>query len=41
MLTLTLHGQSVDPSLFSSMRFRYIGPDGNRAIAVAGVPGDP
>ncbi|MFM7327212.1 MAG: WD40/YVTN/BNR-like repeat-containing protein, partial [Bacteroidota bacterium] len=23
------------------MRFRYIGPDGNRAIAVAGVPGDP
>lgn len=26
---------------FSQLRFRYIGPPGNRAIAVAGVPGDP
>jgi photosystem II stability/assembly factor-like uncharacterized protein len=26
---------------FSQLRFRYIGPVGNRAIAVASVPGDP
>ena len=41
LMTLAVNGQSFDPSVFSSMRFRYIGPDGNRAIAVAGVPGDP
>ncbi|HEV2488463.1 MAG TPA: hypothetical protein VGT03_01540 [Candidatus Acidoferrales bacterium] len=28
-------------SPFSQMRFRYIGPVGNRATAVAGVPGNP
>ena len=28
-------------SPFSQMRFRYIGPPGNRATAVAGVPGNP
>jgi photosystem II stability/assembly factor-like uncharacterized protein len=28
-------------SPFSQMRFRYIGPVGNRAISVAGVPGNP
>jgi photosystem II stability/assembly factor-like uncharacterized protein len=27
--------------LFSQMRFRYIGPPGNRATAVVGVPGNP
>jgi photosystem II stability/assembly factor-like uncharacterized protein len=27
--------------LFSDLHYRYIGPPGNRAIAVAGVPGDP
>ncbi len=32
--------QQVDSSLFRQLRFRFIGPDGNRAIAVAGVPGD-
>lgn len=26
---------------FNQLRFRYIGPPGNRAIAVASVPGDP
>lgn len=26
---------------FSQLRFRYIGPPGNRAIAVASIPGDP
>lgn len=32
--------QSFDSSLFRQLHFRFIGPDGNRAIAVAGVPGD-
>src|ERR1700749_3898256 len=32
--------QSFDSSLFHQLHFRFIGPDGNRAIAVAGVPGD-
>jgi photosystem II stability/assembly factor-like uncharacterized protein len=27
--------------LFSDLHYRFIGPAGNRAIAVAGVPGDP
>src|SRR6201990_155391 len=32
--------QQFDSSLFRALHFRFIGPDGNRAIAVAGVPGD-
>src|SRR5258708_28727021 len=32
--------QPIDSSLFNQLHFRFIGPDGNRAIAVAGVPGD-
>jgi photosystem II stability/assembly factor-like uncharacterized protein len=32
--------QSFDSSLFRQLHFRFIGPDGNRAIAVAGVAGD-
>ncbi len=32
--------QPIDSSLFNELHFRFIGPDGNRAIAVAGVPGD-
>src|SRR5437867_6109842 len=29
------------PDLYSRLRWRYIGPEGNRISAVAGVPGDP
>src|SRR5262252_8513089 len=29
------------PDVFQQLRFRYIGPVGNRVIAAAGVPGDP
>src|SRR5215470_13438224 len=42
-----LHAQSdreppqIDPGSYSSLRFRYIGPPGNRAISLAGIPGDP
>jgi hypothetical protein len=28
--------QSFDPKIFSRLQFRFIGPDGNRMIAVAG-----
>ncbi len=31
----------VDASWYGRLRYRYIGPVGNRSIAVAGVPGDP
>jgi photosystem II stability/assembly factor-like uncharacterized protein len=30
-----------DPSVFENLDFRFIGPEGNRTIAIAGVPGDP
>jgi photosystem II stability/assembly factor-like uncharacterized protein len=36
-----LAGQSVDGELLSGLRYRFIGPDGNRAIAVVGEPGNP
>jgi photosystem II stability/assembly factor-like uncharacterized protein len=29
------------PSAYQSLKFRHIGPDGNRTDATAGVPGDP
>jgi len=29
------------PDVYSGMRWRYIGPEGNRISAVAGVPSDP
>lgn len=33
--------QSLDPTAFKQLNFRFIGPDGNRAIAVVGEPGNP
>lgn len=33
--------QQVTPDLYSGLRYRYIGPPGNRTSAVVGVPGDP
>ncbi|MEP7344559.1 MAG: hypothetical protein ABI877_04815, partial [Gemmatimonadaceae bacterium] len=30
----------MDPEWLTQLRYRFIGPDGNRVIAVAGVPGD-
>ena len=35
------YSQQLDPSTFDHLPFRFIGPEGNRAIAIAGVPGDP
>lgn len=31
----------VKPDIFKQLKFRFVGPEGNRAIAIAGVPGDP
>ncbi len=39
-IPLSLTSQT-DPSIFENLKFRFIGPEGNRTIAVAGVPGDP
>lgn len=37
---LFTHSQT-DASVFENLKFRFIGPEGNRTIAMAGVPGDP
>ncbi len=41
VLSHTLIGQPTDPSIFKNMKYRFIGPEGNRAIAIAGEPGNP
>jgi len=33
--------QPPSPDPFSQLKYRYIGPEGNRATAVAGIPGNP
>jgi len=33
--------QEIDPDMFNQLKYRHIGPQGNRIIAVLGVPGDP
>lgn len=32
---------SIAPDSYKQLKFRYIGPVGNRVIAIAGVPGNP
>ncbi|MFN7793868.1 MAG: hypothetical protein ACK5NM_15095, partial [Cyclobacteriaceae bacterium] len=39
--TTTLFCQSFDPKTFSNLKFRFIGPDGNRMISTVGEPGNP
>lgn len=36
-----MQAQALQPEWFKNLDFRFIGPEGNRAIAIAGVPGDP
>jgi hypothetical protein len=36
-----IHAQPIAPATYSQLKFRYIGPVGNRISAVAGVPGNP
>ena len=38
---VTLYAQVIKPDLYQSLQYRHIGPQGNRTVAVAGVPGDP
>ena len=33
--------EKVDTAVYQRLRYRYIGPEGNRVTSVAGVPGDP
>jgi photosystem II stability/assembly factor-like uncharacterized protein len=35
------YSQQVNPEILNSLRYRYIGPVGNRVSAAAGVPGQP
>src|SRR4051794_24056732 len=41
--SLVVHGQAprVSPDTYSQLRWRFVGPEGNRFSSVAGVPGDP
>ncbi len=38
---VSLHAEGIKPDLYQSLQYRHIGPQGNRTVAVAGVPGDP
>ncbi len=31
----------ISPDAYGQLKYRYIGPEGNRATSVAGVPGKP
>src|SRR5256714_3216577 len=33
--------QQLDTTLWARLRYRFVGPEGNRAVAVAGEPGNP
>jgi photosystem II stability/assembly factor-like uncharacterized protein len=37
----TTAAQEVTPEHYAQLEYRYIGPEGNRAIAVVGIPGHP
>ena len=39
--THTLDAQLIPSEQFDQLEYRYIGPEGNRATAVVGIPGDP
>jgi len=32
---------AINPDVYGQLKYRYIGPEGNRATSVAGVPGKP
>lgn len=39
-LTPNVFAQELSPELYSSLKYRHIGPEGNRVIAIAGLPGN-
>ena len=40
-LTVAVSAQEISPDLYQQLRYRHIGPVGNRTISAAGVSGDP
>lgn len=38
---VAVQAASIAPEIYNDLSFRHIGPEGNRVIAIAGVPGDP
>ncbi|MEQ8574121.1 MAG: glycosyl hydrolase, partial [Fulvivirga sp.] len=40
LVSFNVYAQSLSDEAFENIKFRFIGPEGNRAIAVAGVPGN-
>lgn len=40
-VTTTARAQNVDSATLAQLRWRYVGPIGNRVSSVAGIPGDP
>jgi photosystem II stability/assembly factor-like uncharacterized protein len=38
---IPVFAQQITPDLYKALRYRHIGPPGNRTAAVVGVPGDP
>ena len=41
LLVPTARTQQTDTTLWAHLRYRFVGPEGNRAVAVAGEPGNP
>ena len=41
LLSIQTVCSQITSDTFKNLNFRFIGPEGNRAIAIAGVPGDP
>src|SRR5256886_7984425 len=41
LLVPTARTQQIDTTLWARLRYRFVGPEGNRAVAVAGEPGNP
>src|SRR5256714_263520 len=41
LLVPTARAQQIDTTLWARLRYRFVGPEGNRAVAVAGEPGNP
>ena len=41
LCSMTLHSQTINKEIIKDMKFRHVGPIGNRLTTVAGVPNDP
>src|ERR1700740_921794 len=41
LLVTGLDAQQLDTTLWTRLRYRFVGPEGNRAIAGLGEPGNP